>query len=72
MFHGPQTRDGKGRRDALEGVKRSSGLAYPHFGLPLGLCFHGQGLPDFSGQLHVVAVVVRDRDELGSRLNSQP
>lgn len=72
MFQEPQTRYGKGRRDALEGVKRSSGLAYPHFGLPLGLCFHRQGLPDFSRQLHVVAVVVRDRDELGSRLTLQP
>lgn len=57
-----QTRGGKGKRDALEGDGRYSGLAYPHFGLSLGLRFHSQGLPDFSRQLHVVAVVVRDRD----------
>lgn len=34
-------------------------MAYPHFGLSLGLCFHGQGLPDFSRQLHIVAAVKR-------------
>lgn len=53
---------GKGKRDALEGDERSSVLAYPHFGLPLGFCFHGQGLLDFSRQLHIVAVVVKDKD----------
>lgn len=37
-------------------------MAYPRFGLSLGLCFHSQGLPDFNRELHVVAVVVRDRD----------
>lgn len=62
MFQGPQTMVGKGKRDALEGDERSSMLAYPHFGLPLGFCFHGQGLLDFSGQLHIVAVVVKDKD----------
>lgn len=34
-------------------------LAYPHFGLSLGLRFHSQGLPELSRQLHVVAVVVK-------------
>lgn len=34
-------------------------LAYPHFGLSLGLCFHSQGLTEFSRQLHVVAVAVK-------------
>lgn len=34
-------------------------LAYPHFGLSLGLRFHSQGLPELSRQLHVVAVVAK-------------
>lgn len=34
-------------------------LAYPHFGLSLGLRFHSQRLPELSRQLHVVAVVVK-------------
>lgn len=46
-------------------------MAYPHFGLSLGLRFHSQGLANFSRQLHVVAVVVKDRDYLGSRLSCQ-
>lgn len=62
MSQGPHTRGGKGRREALEGDGRYSELAYPHFGLSLGLRFHSEGLPDFSRQLHVVAVVVKDRD----------
>lgn len=62
MSQGPQTRGGKGRRDTLEGDENYSELAYPHFGLSLGLRFHSQRLLDFSGQLHVVAVVVKDRD----------
>jgi len=62
VSQGPQTRGGKGGRDALAGDGKYLGLAYPHFGLSLGLCFHSQGLPDFSRQLHVVTVVVRDRD----------
>lgn len=53
---------GKGKSDALKGDGRSSVFAYPHFGLPLGFCFHGQGLLDFSRQLHVVAVVVKNKD----------
>lgn len=53
---------GKERGMLWKENERSSMLAYPHFGLPLGFCFHGQGLLDFSGQLHIVAVVVKDKD----------